>query len=139
MTNKALPIFILSAASIGAALFFVRYISPEFGIGSTTFDHPYIAFVAALMISGLVWTGLIWLIPKLQNHISAKKIVFWGIVFGIGLRAMFIGSTPIYENDWNRYLWDGAVVAEGISPYTYSPQDVLYTSCLLYTSPSPRD
>ena len=34
---------------------------------------------------------------------------------------MFLGSTPVYEDDWNRYLWDGAVITEGINPYTYSP------------------
>ena len=83
---------------------------------------------------------------------------------------MFVGSTPIYEDDWNRYLWDGAVTVEGYNPYEYAPevtfvvgpeapQDVKdlqalsganggitgrinnphLTTCLLYTSPSPRD
>jgi len=47
------------------------------------------------------------------------------ILIGLGLRAVFFGSTPIYEDDWNRYLWDGAVITQGISPYTYSPNDIL--------------
>jgi len=128
MTRKALPVSLFCAALIGAALFFVRQISPEFGIGSSLYDHPFQAFVAVMMVAGVFWSAFIWLIPKLGEHASAKQILFWGVVFGVGLRAMFLGSTPIYENDWNRYLWDGAVVAEGISPYIYSPQDVLYTA-----------
>jgi len=98
MTNKALPISLLCAVLIGAALFFVRQISPEFGIGSSLYDHPFQAFVAVMMVAGVFWSAFIWLIPKLGEHASAKQILFWGVVFGIGLRAMFLGSTPIYEN-----------------------------------------
>jgi len=41
---------------------------------------------------------------------------------------LFLGSTPVYENDWNRYLWDGAAVAQGINPYAYSPHQILNAS-----------
>lgn len=44
---------------------------------------------------------------------------------GLGFRAIFFGSIPIYEDDWNRYLWDGASVVQGVSPYKYSPTEIL--------------
>jgi len=37
---------------------------------------------------------------------------------------MFFGSTPVYENDYKRYLWDGSVVASGENPYRFSPLEV---------------
>jgi len=39
------------------------------------------------------------------------------------MRLLFFGSTPIYEDDWHRYLWDGAVVSAGVNPYLYTPAD----------------
>jgi len=32
---------------------------------------------------------------------------------------------PILEDDFNRYLWDGAVTASGLSPYAFPPSAVL--------------
>jgi hypothetical protein len=125
--KKATLLFIFSAVLIGTALVLVRLMSAQFAIGSIIYDHPYIEFVAILMGAGLAWTSFIWLIPRIVEKPASRHILFGGVIFGIALRVMFLGSTPIYENDWNRYLWDGAVLSEGINPYTYSPQDVLLT------------
>jgi len=38
---------------------------------------------------------------------------------------MFFSSVPVYEDDWNRYLWDGVVITQGHSPYKYSPHEIL--------------
>lgn len=40
-------------------------------------------------------------------------------------RLTLLFSDPIEEIDLYRYLWDGSVLAEGISPFRYSPQQVL--------------
>ena len=34
-------------------------------------------------------------------------------------------TAPILEDDYYRYLWDGAVTANLINPYEYSPEEVL--------------
>ncbi len=44
--------------------------------------------------------------------------------FGVLFRLVLLFSIPIQEVDLYRYLWDGIVVSEGISPYEYSPQEV---------------
>ena len=126
------PSILFGAALIGAALFFIRHLSSAFYLGTTTVDHPYALFTAALMFSGLVWAALIpafnsW---ATQNASSAQSDNIWpslGIILALGLafRAIFFASTPIYEDDWNRYLWDGVVITQGQSPYTYSPKDIL--------------
>jgi hypothetical protein len=37
-------------------------------------------------------------------------------------------STPILEDDYYRYLWDGAVTSNGFNPYVYSPKQILANS-----------
>jgi len=117
--------FFCSAILIGIALLFVRVISHQFAVETSLSDHPYIGFVALLIVAGLVWTGFIWLIPRLAQHKNARRFFWLTVVLGFSLRALFLGSTPIYENDWNRYLWDGAALTQGINPYSYTPQEIL--------------
>ena len=40
------------------------------------------------------------------------------------MRLIQFGSEPVLEDDYNRYLWDGAVVAAGVNPYSVAPRDV---------------
>ena len=46
------------------------------------------------------------------------------VAFAILFRIILLFSVPIQEVDLYRYIWDGVVTAEGISPYRYSPQEV---------------
>ena len=50
-----------------------------------------------------------------------RLIVGAGVVF----RLTLLFSDPIEEIDLYRYLWDGSVLAEGISPFRYSPHQIL--------------
>jgi len=127
---KLPPFIIFGAALIGAALLFIRHLSAAFYLGTTTIDHPYILFTATLMISGVIWACLI---PVFKNWtkktapVSSSPWPLLGLLLaiGIGFRAIFFGSVPIYEDDWNRYLWDGVVITQGESPYAYSPTAIL--------------
>jgi hypothetical protein len=47
------------------------------------------------------------------------------ILLGLVARMIMFISTPILEDDYYRYLWDGGVLANGFNPYRYSPQDIL--------------
>ncbi|MEP6342355.1 MAG: hypothetical protein ABJ275_03495 [Maricaulaceae bacterium] len=107
---------------IGGVIVYIRSLSGDFLVGTTTFDHPYIQFAAALVVGG----GLaVLLIPVLKAVSLSKRDLL--LLFGLGLlfRSLFMGSMPIYEDDWNRYLWDGAVTAQGINPYQYSPLEIV--------------
>ncbi len=42
-------------------------------------------------------------------------------VVGLAARLVFLPSEPILEDDWHRYLWDGAVTAQGLDPYAHAP------------------
>ena len=121
MQNKPLIMIIGVAVLIGAALLYVRSISAGFVLGTDTFSHPYKSFTGALMFAGLTWMLLIPLLKRLSNF--PRTAFFALIILGAFFRIAFIGSTPIYEDDWNRYLWDGAVTVQGTNPYEYSPED----------------
>ncbi len=114
----------LRAALIGAALLCVRLISADFARGTTTHQHPYMMFVALLILAGCVWMSLIPLIKRALPEQRIGRLVLIIFAIGLGFRALFFGSTPIYEDDWNRYLWDGYAAVQGINPYLYSPNDI---------------
>lgn len=110
----------LCLACIGSCLICIRFISEAFAVGTDTFSHPYILFVSVLSGAGLAWFSLIPLLKRWPFRCGG--IVWIGLIAGLFFRIIFWNSTPIYENDWNRYLWDGLVVSEGHNPYKYSPE-----------------
>ncbi len=65
------------------------------------------------------------IVPAVKKTVPKTKLLFWIFAVGLVLRALMIGTEPILENDYFRYLWDGAVTTQGINPYTYSPEQVL--------------
>jgi hypothetical protein len=67
-----------------------------------------------------------------QTRSLLALIVTAGVLF----RATMVLSNPIEEIDLYRYLWDGAVVTRGVSPFRYSPQQVLGAST---DAPLPED
>lgn len=104
--------------------------------GTITLFSPYVAYdafpalipvVIFVYLSGL--SGLlIFLLPNTITalHLDTKnEVYFLGFIILVGfmLRIMIFGSAPILEDDWFRYLWEGALGNAGISPYTYSPAD----------------
>lgn len=71
-----------------------------------------------MTIAGLVFVGLFWVAPRVSVDKQGLTAV---IVFGLAMRVLFFGSTPISEDDWYRYLWDGAAVSHGVNPYAHAP------------------
>ena len=110
------------AIMLAGALSIIRWISPEFGPGSLTADHPVLLLCSALMVAGASWFAMIFLLRK--SKLSGKSVFPLLLLLGLILRLLFFGSTPIYENDYKRYLWDGSVVASGENPYRFTPAEV---------------
>ncbi len=77
-------------------------------------------FVTLYAASGLVALSLVWTLPQVDN---TRRVLIAAAAIGAALRLLFLASTPIYEDDFYRYMWDGAVTAHGIDPYKYPPAD----------------
>ncbi|HWP92936.1 MAG TPA: hypothetical protein VNN20_12155 [Thermodesulfobacteriota bacterium] len=85
-------------------------------------EQPVLILVAILIISGILYLLICSLISKTN---PTGKLLVWIIVVGVGMRVSMLLSTPILEDDYFRYLWDGAVLANGINPYAYSSEQVI--------------
>lgn len=90
-------------------------------------DHPSSMsvrlYAASRILLGIVF--FISIVFLLKNSIG-KKLLFASLITGLIVRIILIlFSEPILENDYNRYLWDGAVTAKGINPFLYSPDETL--------------
>ena len=55
-------------------------------------------------------------------HFSDPKFK-WILLVAIVARLLLLGSSPVLEDDFWRYLWDGRVWADGINPYLFKPMD----------------
>lgn len=60
------------------------------------------------------------------------------VVYAVLLRVTLLFSMPILEVDLYRYLWDGTVTTQGISPYAFSPQQVLDVGAYPAAGDDPR-
>ncbi len=110
------PLAALVAWGVGTAL-----LSRRFGAPNLPADEPIAAFVLLQVAGGVIW---LWALVVLRRRSDTRLL--W-LVLGVGLvlRLALFFSTPILENDYQRYLWDGAVTAHGLDPYAHAPADLL--------------
>lgn len=72
-----------------------------------------------------------------------KELPLWvAITTGLAFRFAYLGSTPVLSQDFYRFIWDGKLLIEGISPYSYLPEELIahpkFTSWAdLYTGMGP--
>jgi hypothetical protein len=85
-----------------------------------------LAAVMPLILGVAIPTGLLLAMgPRLVA--SPPTPMVWVAMIGCGLllRLVWLGQVPPLDDDYFRYLWDGAVVANGLDPYRYGPSEFL--------------
>jgi alpha-1,6-mannosyltransferase len=110
-------LFIAFAIALTAA-------SPRFGYDYDVAEMPVPALVGGLIFAGFVFCfALPPLIARSLNADAAAVRLFMLAIIAVGLAARLVlfASEPILEDDYQRYLWDGAVTMSGHSPYELSP------------------
>ncbi len=120
----ATPRVTLGLALLGVALVAccatIAGLSRDFTYGTDMAERPILPFVALLMLAALPYFGAVYLVPR---AILTPKLA-WGIfIIGVAMRLFMAIAQPILEDDFYRYLWDGAVTAHGHNPYTIRPAD----------------
>ena len=89
---------------------------------------PIIQLTVGLVAAGVIFFAFL---PRLIVDSSGStpslnaRLVLLVVLTGLAARLVMLTSEPILENDYYRYLWDGAVVAQGHNPYAYAPQDIM--------------
>lgn len=82
-------------------------------------SRPILPLVALEVIAGFAWLAAVW---PFGNRFQSKMSPGWWVAAGALLRVAVLFSTPILEDDYWRYLWDGSVTASGQNPYALAPQ-----------------
>jgi alpha-1,6-mannosyltransferase len=82
--------------------------------------------IVVLLLCELAACGLyLIIVGTVRTHYLGRFHLAGIILVGVVLRLIMMQSTPVQGSDYYRYLWDGAVTANGISPYVYSPANIL--------------
>jgi hypothetical protein len=88
------------------------------------------AYPARMLALGMVLAGALYLclLPLIRADVGLRgrallRRLGMVVLVGFGLRVMMLWSTPALEDDYNRYLWDGGVTANGHNPYRYPPAE----------------
>ncbi|MEL6106634.1 MAG: hypothetical protein AAFU85_11375, partial [Planctomycetota bacterium] len=110
------------ALQIGCASL-IAWLSPSFSIdsGRDFASRPILWVVTLWSLAFALQMVSLWSALKLRD----TRQLAWGIfLVGVSLRLLFLFTPPIQEVDLYRYLWDGAVVNQGVSPYRFSPEQL---------------
>ena len=80
----------------------------------------------ALLTSTYAAAGVALLITLayMRRSASGPMVVAWILLAGLLMRLLAFSQPPQFESDFHRYLWDGAVTANGYNPYTIRPVDI---------------
>jgi len=103
----------------------IALLSRRFILGQGHTERPILlvlSLLAAAFVLHLVALGI-----ALRRR---QDWPLWGVIVlgSVAFRVTLVPSVPIQEIDIYRYLWDGAATAAGVSPFRYSPQQVLDAS-----------
>jgi hypothetical protein len=113
-------LFLLTAYSV-----YILLDSPQLALNQQPHTGQIIPYISFRIILGIYFFIAILSIKKLfANKIALGIIILTGIV----CRVILIPSQPVLEDDYYRYLWDGAVTANGFNPYLFSPEDAISDS-----------
>ncbi len=80
--------------------------------------RPAVSLLVISVASSVVY---IWTARTLLNSSLPRTTLFVLLAASMALRFSFLATEPIGSDDAYRYLWDGKVQADGISPYQYPP------------------
>lgn len=96
----------------------LAWLSKDFTYGTDLGSRPILALVAVLMAAGAVYLGAVALV---RRSAPSRGLAWW--IFGVGaaMRLIAASTQPLLEDDYYRYLWDGAVAAHGYNPYAIIP------------------
>ncbi len=103
----------------------VACLSFRFDFTSDCLQRPIPLVLALLAVAFGLHLWSLRQVLRSANQASLTRGILLGAIL---YRVILLPSLPIQEVDIYRYLWDGAVVADGGNPYRFSPQQVLSTS-----------
>ena len=119
--GRRIPLlYILGGCGLLVTHLALLLLSFEFAYGSALASRPHRALVIIEMAAGGIY-----LLTVLRPQTFGKRgwTLLWIVVVGLAMRGFMFPSLPVMEDDHYRYMWDGAVLAHGMNPYEFSPEE----------------
>lgn len=124
-TSRYRLLFWMLGGLIFAAAVLLTVFSHYFSYDYRVVEMPIVPLVGGLMGAGVLFVALRFVLPRADLPANSGRVVLAVFAIGLMARLVMLASEPVLEDDYQRYLWDGGVLAHGISPYRHSPADVL--------------
>lgn len=121
-TNRAKLLWIVLGIGVILYSVFILINSSALTYQANPTDSSKIIYVAQRIFAGVLFFFAVIVILKIPQN---GKWLAWIIFTGLAARLIMLPTSAVLEDDWYRYLWDGAVTAEGFNPYAYNPADVM--------------
>lgn len=117
----------------------LAWLSRRFAYEAALLTKPVWAAVGLMLLAGAVYLLALRGWRKLGTESpTPRPLALWILAAGVAMRAVFLFSTPVLEDDFYRYLWDGAVAASGENPFAYAPDEVVMADETSALSPQLR-
>jgi len=100
----------------------ITVLSWRFQPGVAPKSYPILTTLGLFAGAFAAYVVGIWSALRIRAH---RRLMLMIVITSVLFRLPMLVSWPILEIDIYRYLWDGAVVTCGVSPYRYSPAQVL--------------
>lgn len=91
---------------------------------------PRAQFISFFGLYSFLFVVYIWV--STSKQVFANKHLSFCLMAAFLFRLVFVFSEPSLSDDFWRYLWDGRLQLQGISPYRYTPQEFM----TLYPAPN---
>ena len=91
----------------------------------TGIQLPILEVIALYFFASLLWLWGISVALQTKTVEAGRRVLRVIVIVALVCRAAQIFGSPILEIDYYRYMWDGMVVNNGVSPWLYSPSQVL--------------
>ncbi len=119
--KKANIIYSLGILQLVVSIILVG-ISYRFSTDIPLTERPVLLFTGILILLSVIY---LFAVNFRHSPGNVKQLLFYIFAVGLIIRVLMLFSVPVLEDDFNRYLWDGGVTGSGVSPYLYSPLEVI--------------
>lgn len=121
---------LIGLAGLGLVGCFYRLagLSERFVYGQGHAERPILEVLAWMGAAFGAYAVALWVILRVERIAGRSAFGWpgaaWVVVAGFAARLALLYSGPIQEIDYARYLWDGASVVHGVSPFEFAPDEI---------------
>ena len=109
-TSAGFALWLLTVVPILGALWFVSRLGPIPAHRATA--------LPVLLGAGVAWAVAVLLAPRVRDSRFVRPVLIAG---AIAVRLAVWSGDPNLSDDVHRYVWEGGLVADGVSPYAAAP------------------